>query len=46
MNLARNYSLAGAYLRLFSEWEWVEKQGDKWMLTELGMESLPRFQSN
>jgi hypothetical protein len=43
--LARNYSLAGAYLRLFYDWEWIDKQGDKWALTELGIESLLRFQS-
>ena len=44
-NLARNYSLAGAYLRLFTDWRWIENQGEKWTLTQLGVESLPRFQS-
>jgi hypothetical protein len=43
--LEGEYSLAGAYLRLFSEWEWISKQGNKWLLTALGEENIYRFQS-
>ena len=43
--LEKNYSLVGAYLRLFDEWKWIEQQhGEKWVLTSLGEANLPRFQ--
>lgn len=43
--LEGEYSLAGAYLRLLSELDWISKQGDKWLLTSLGEENISRFQS-
>lgn len=44
-SLGRNYSLTGAYLRMFDQLNWIENKGGKWKLTELGALSLPRFQS-
>lgn len=42
--LDRNYSLAGTYLRMFDQFGWTESQYGRWVLTELGVINLPRFQ--
>lgn len=45
-HLDENYSLVGAYLRLFVEWMWIEqRQKDgKWILTKIGLENQAKFQ--
>ena len=45
-SLGGNYSLAGAYLKTFQEFGWIEKdeKNGKWVLTPLGEAKIPRFQ--
>lgn len=43
--LEGEYNLVWAYLRLFDEFDWIEKQGNMWILTSTGTANIFRFHS-